>query len=370
MDPIWEEAAAQLRDLAVYQPGKPIEETARELGVSPEVIVKLASNENPLGPSPLAMDAIRTALGRMQLYPDGGGFYLREALAAELALSREEIILGAGSNEIIEFLGHAFLERGDNIVTSQHAFVAYKLVAKLFGASTIEVPSPDYQHHLDAMLAAITDRTRLIFIANPNNPTGTLLGQPEIEAFMAKVPARVVTIFDEAYYEFLDDPPDTLRYVREGRNVVVLRTFSKIHGLAGLRVGFGMARPELIEVLQKTRQPFNVSEVAQIGALAALRDKQHQAVTKKTVDQGRACLETGLGALNLPFVRGYGNFIMVDVGDGAAVFQQLLARHVIVRPLKGYTLPQWVRISIGTPQQNEKCLAALREIALPPPEPN
>ena len=362
MDPIWNEAAPQLRDLAVYQPGKPIEETARELGVDPDVIVKLASNENPLGPSPAAIAAIRAALERMQLYPDGGGFYLREALAQHLGFSREHIILGAGSNEIIEFLGHGFLASGDNIVTSQHAFVAYRLVAKLFGAATIEAPSPDYQHHLDTILASITDRTRLIFIANPNNPTGTLLGQAEIDSFMAEVPQRIVTVFDEAYYEFLDHPPDTLRYVREGRNVVVLRTFSKIHGLAGLRIGYGIARPELMAVLQKTRQPFNVTEIGQIGALAALRDQKHQAMTKKVVDEGRVCLEAEFHALNLPFVRGYGNFNMVNVGDGPGVFQKLLAHHVIVRPLKGYDLPQWVRISIGTPEQNRKCVAALREI--------
>ncbi len=362
MDPIWNAAAPQLRDLAVYQAGKPIEETARELGVDASHIVKLASNENPLGPSPAAIEAIRGALDRLQLYPDGGGYYLREALAKELGVSQEHLILGAGSNEIIEFLGHAFLGNGDNIVTSEHAFIAYKLVAKLFGAATIETPSPDYHHHPDAMLAATNERTRIIFVANPNNPTGTLLEQRELDQFMAKVPPRIVTVFDEAYYEFLDQPPDALRYVREGRNVIVLRTFSKIHGLAGLRVGYGIARPELIAVLQKTRQPFNVSGVGQIAALAALHDRKHQARTKQVVDEGRIYLEKELKSLGLPFVPGRGNFIMVEVGDGPKIFQQLLARHVIVRPLKGYNLPEWIRISIGTPEQNRKCVSAMREI--------
>ncbi len=364
MDPIWNEAAPQLRDLAVYQPGKPIEETARELGVDASVIVKLASNENPLGPSPAAVEAIRSALDRLQLYPDGGGYYLREALAKDLGVSREHLILGAGSNEIIEFLGHAFLGNGDNIVTSEHAFIAYKLVAKLFGAATTETPSPDYHHHPDAMLAAANGRTPIIFVANPNNPTGTLLGQPELDQFMAKVPPEIVIVFDEAYYEFLDRPPDTLRYVREGRNVIVLRTFSKIHGLAGLRVGYGIARPELIAVLQKTRQPFSVNGVGQIAALAALHDRKHQAQTKQVVDEGRTYLENELKSLGLPFVPGRGNFIMVEVGDGPNVFQQLLARHIIVRPLKGYNLPEWVRISIGTPEQNQKCVSALRDIVV------
>lgn len=370
MDSIWDLASPQLRDLSVYEPGKPIEETARELGVDPGEIVKLASNENPLGPSPKAIAAVETAMAQAQLYPDGGAFYLRETLAQNLGLARENLILGAGSNEIIEFLAHAFLRSDDNIVTSKHAFVAYKLVAKLFGAQTLETPSPDYCHHLDAILAALTPRTRLVFIANPNNPTGTLVSQGEIDQFMSRLPNDVVTVFDEAYYEFLDDPPDTLRYVREGRNVVVLRTFSKIHGLASLRVGYGIARPELIAVLQKTRQPFNVTGIGQVAALAALEDEEHQARTKRVVDEGRAYLSTELQSMNLEFVPGSGNFIMVNVGEGRPVFQELLARRIIVRPLRGYDLAQWVRISIGTTEQNSKCMAALREVIKKTPTPN
>jgi histidinol-phosphate aminotransferase len=362
MSPIWDLANPQLRDLAVYEPGKPIEETARELGVHPGQIIKLASNENPLGPSPKAIEAIRAAVSTAQLYPDGGAFYLREALASHLKLARENIILGSGSNEIIEFLGHAFLCPGENIVTSEHAFIAYKLIAKLFGAETIETPSPDYRHHLDKVLDAITPKTRLIFIANPNNPTGTLVPQDVIDEFMSKVPDRVVTVFDEAYFEYLDNPPDTLRFVREGRNVIVLRTFSKIHGLASLRVGYGMAPAALIEVLQKTRQPFNVGGLGQIAALAALTDTAHQAESKRIVDEGRAYFEKELTGMNVNFVPGRGNFVMVEAGDGAAIFKQLLAHKIIVRPLKGYHLPAWIRISIGTMEQNRQCIAVLKQV--------
>ena len=355
-------ANAQLRDLAVYQPGKPIEETARELDVDPEKIVKLASNENPLGPSPKAIKAMRAALPQAHLYPDGGGFYLRNALAAKLGLARENIILGNGSNEVIEFLGHAFLRTGDEVVASEHAFIAYKLIAALFGVRTIETFSPNYAHHLDGMLAAITPRTRLVFIANPNNLTGTLIPQSKIDSYMARVPKNVVTVFDEAYYEFLDNPPDTLKYVREGQNIIVLRTFSKIHGLAGTRVGYGIARPEMIEVLQKTREPFNVNSLAQIGALAALEDTAHQRETKRVVDEGRVYLQEQFRALQLEFVPSTANFIMVNVGDGPAIFQKLLEKRIIVRPLKGYNLPEWVRVSVGTMKQNEKCIAALKEV--------
>src|ERR1700730_3844346 len=229
MQSIWDMANAQLRDLSVYEPGKPIEETARELNVDPSEIIKLASNENPLGPSPKALAAMRAALDRAQLYPDGGGFYLRNALVAKFGLACENFILGNGSNEIIEFIGHAFLKPGDEVVTSEHAFIAYKLIAALFGARTIETPSRNYEHDLEAMLDTITSKTRLVFIANPNNPTCTLISQEKIDNYIAHVQANVVTVFDEAYYEFLHMPPDTLRYVRDERNIVVLRTFSKIH---------------------------------------------------------------------------------------------------------------------------------------------
>jgi histidinol-phosphate aminotransferase len=362
MTSTWELANARLRDLAVYEPGKPLEETARALGVEPGAIVKLASNENPLGPSPKAVEAMRAAAENAHLYPDGGGFYLRKAIAAKLDLAPENIILGNGSNEVIEFLGHAFLDLEDDVVTSRYAFIVYKLIATSFGARTIETPSPDYRQDLGAMLDAITPKTRLIFIPNPNNPTGTLISQAEIDAFMSRVPETVIVVFDEAYFEFLDNPPDTLRFVRDGRNIVVLRTFSKIHGLAGLRIGYGVARADLIEVLQKTRQPFNVNSIAHAGALAALEDEEHLRETKRVVDAGRAYLEEQFAEMKIQFVPGVANFVMVNVGDGPVVFEKLLRRKIIVRPLKGYKLPEWLRISVGTMEQNKKCIAALRDM--------
>lgn len=362
MTSIWNRANRQLHDLAVYEPGKPIEETARELGVKPGEIIKLASNENALGPSPKAVTAMRAAIESAQLYPEGSGVYLREAIAERLGLSRENIILGNGSNEVIEFVAHAFLNRGDEVITSEYAFIAYKLIAQLFDARTIETPTTNFQPELDEMLSAITPKTKIIFIANPNNPTGSLIGQKKIDNFLARVPDEVITVWDEAYFEFLDDPPDTLRYVRNGRNVVILRTFSKIHGLASLRVGYGIARPELIEVLQKTRQPFNVNGIAQSGALAALGDDEHLRKSKRVVDSGRAYLENEFRAMKLKFNPSAGNFVFVNVGDGPAVFKGLLNMKIIVRPLRGYNLPEWLRITVGTMEQNEKCIAALKKL--------
>jgi histidinol-phosphate aminotransferase len=364
---MWDIANPQLRDLAVYEPGKPIEETARELGVNASEIIKLASNENPLGPSPKALAAMRGALESAHLYPDGGGYYLREALATRLGFTRDHTILGNGSNEIIEFLGHAFLDRGDEIIISEHAFIAYKLVAAVLGARAIEVSSPDLRHDLDAMSAAITPKTRLIFVANPNNPTGTLAGQDEIDRFIERVPEKVVVVFDEAYYEYLDDPPDALRFVRAGRNVVVLRTFSKIHGLASLRIGYGIARPELIEVLRKTRQPFNVNGIGQAAASAALTDDEHRRETKRITDKGRAYLQDQFRTMDLPFVPSAANFVLVKVGDGVNTFRKVLERQIIVRALKGYNLPEWIRISVGTMEQNRRCIAVLREVLKSPP---
>ena len=359
---IWELANPQLRDVVVYEPGKPIEETARELGIEPDGIVKLASNENPLGPSPKAVRAMRTALKNAHLYPDGSGFYLREAVAAKLGLAPENVILGNGSNEVIEFLGHAFLNPGDEVVTFQYAFILYKLLPTSFGARTIELPTPNFQQDLCATLDAITPKTRLIFVPNPNNPTGTLISQRAIDSFMSRVPEKIIVVFDEAYFEFLDDPPDTLRFVRDSRNVIVLRTFSKIHGLAGLRIGYGVAAADLIDVLHKTRQPFNVNSIAQAGALAALEDYAHLRETKRIVAEGRAYLQQQFAEMRIPFVPAVANFVMVNVGDGKAVFERLLRQKIIVRPLKGYGLPEWVRITVGTMEQNKKLISALGDI--------
>lgn len=361
MTSIWDYANPHLRDLTLYEPGKPIEETARESGLRPEEIVKLASNENPLGPSPRAMEAMQRALTEANFYPDGGGFYVRDALAQKLDLARENLILGNGSNEILEFVGHAFLRPGVAAATSENAFVAYKLLTALFGSALVEVPDREHRFDLEALLEAITERTRVVFVANPNNPTGTLVDQEAIDRFMERVPNEVVVVFDEAYSEYLDQPPDTLRFVRADRNVVVLRTFSKIHGLANLRLGYGIARPELIRVLQKTREPFNVNGIVQAGAIASLTDEEHQAKTKRVTDEGREYLESEFAALNLDFVPSVANFVLVKVGDGRAVFHAMLKKGVIVRALKGYKLPEWIRISVGTMEQNRKCITVLRE---------
>ncbi|MEY2598635.1 MAG: hypothetical protein RLZZ142_894 [Verrucomicrobiota bacterium] len=356
---IWNLAHPWLRELVSYEPGKPIEDVARELGLNPSEIIKLASNENPLGPSPKALEAMQETLLRSHFYPDGGGYYLREAIAGQNGLKRENVILGCGSNEVIEFAGKAFLQPGDEIVTARHAFVVYKLMATLFGARTVEVPDPGFAHDLDAMLEAITPRTREVFIANPNNPTGTLLAQEAIDRFMERVPEHVLVVFDEAYYEFLETPPDTLKFVRDGRNVLVLRTFSKIQGLANLRIGYGLAKPELIDVLQKTRQPFNANGIAQAGALAGLQDQAHQLKTRRITTEGRDFLQQAFGRLGLEYVPSYANFILVKVGDGKALFQALMRQGIIIRDMNAYGLPEWVRVSIGTMDQNRRFLGAL-----------
>ena len=364
---LWSHANPQLRELVSYEPGKPIEDLARELGIAPQDIIKLASNENPLGPSPRALEAMRAALDRAQLYPDGGGYYLRAAVAVRHGHARENVILGNGSHEIIEFLGHAFLRPGDEVVTSAHAFAVYHLMAQLFGAKTVEVPElPGFVQDLDATFDAITARTRQVYITVPNNPTGTIVPAEAITRFMDRVPDAVTVVFDEAYHEFLDDPPDTLRYVREGRNVVVLRTFSKIQGLASLRIGYGLASPEMIDILQKTRQPFNANGLAQAAALAGLADTEHMARTKRITDEGRDLLQNTFAKMGLEFVPSFANFVLVNVGDGRRVFENLLKQGIIVRAMNSYKLPAWVRVSIGTPEENRRFLEAL-EAALPHP---
>ncbi|HVQ21627.1 MAG TPA: histidinol-phosphate transaminase, partial [Terrimicrobiaceae bacterium] len=340
--------------LVSYEPGKPVEELAREMGLQPEEIIKLASNENPLGPSPKALAAMREALERSHFYPDGGGWALRGAIAEKVGLSRENVILGNGSNEIIEFIGHAFLRPGDEVITARHAFAVYTLMAQLFGAKTVEVPDPGFTHDLEAMLAAISQRTRQVFIANPNNPTGTMVGQDAIDRFMDRVPEEVLVIFDEAYYEFLESPPDVLKYVRDGRNVVVMRTFSKIQGLAGLRIGYGLASGEIAGILQKTRQPFNANAIAQAGAAAGMQDEEHMQKTRELTRQGRDFLQSEFSSMNLEFVPSAANFVLVRVGDGDKIFEALLRRGLIVRAMRSYKLPEWIRVSVGTMDQNRR----------------
>ena len=359
---MWKYANPQLRELVAYEPGKPVEDLARELGLPPGEIIKLASNENPLGPSPAARQAMIDTIDRAHFYPDGGGYYLREAVAEQLGLSMANVILGNGSNEIIEFLGHAYLQPGDEVVVAKHSFAVYRLMAQLFGAKVIDVPDPDFIADLDGMLAAITPRTKEVFIANPNNPTGTMVFQDDIDRFMERVPEHVMVVFDEAYFEFLDEPPDVLKYVRAGRNVVVLRTFSKIQGLANLRIGYGLAAAEIIEVLQKARQPFNANGIAQAGALAGLRYQAHMDATRRVTREGRDLFQAEFLEMNLEFVPSHANFVLVRVGDGKKVFDALLRRGLIVRAMGSYGLPEWIRVSVGTMPQNKAFIAALREL--------
>lgn len=346
-------------DLVPYEPGKPIEETARELGLEPDEIIKLASNENPLGPSPKAKEAMREAIKQAHLYPDGGGYRLRSALAEKHGVAFENIVLGNGSNEIIELLCHSFLKPGAALIAAEHAFVVYKLMATLFGADYIEVPDPGFVHDLEAMLEAITPDTRLLFIANPNNPTGTLVKQGEIDRFMAGLPEHVVAVFDEAYFEFLEEPPDVVSYVKEGRNVVVMRTFSKAQGLSALRIGYGITNAEVAGLLNRSRQPFNANAVAQAAALASISDVEHIAATVANNAEGRVYFESAFEERDWEYVPSHANFVLVNVGDGDHVFAELLKKGIIVRAMRGYKLPEWVRISVGTPDQNVRCLEEL-----------
>lgn len=346
-------------DLVAYEPGKPIEETARELGLRAEDIIKLASNENPLGPSPRAKEAMRAAIEEAHLYPDGGGWKLRNAIAAKHDVGMENVVLGNGSNEIIELLCHSFLNRNAALIAAEHAFVVYKLMATLFGAKYVEVPDPGFVHDLDAMADAITDETRLVFVANPNNPTGTLVGEEELDRFMDRLPEHVVAVFDEAYHEFLPEPPETVKYVREGRNVCVMRTFSKAQGLAALRIGYGLASAPVAGLLHRARQPFNANAIAQAGALASLQDEDHVLRTIENNAVGLALFHREFERRGLEFVPSVANFVLVKVGDGDAIFRKMLGEGVIVRAMRGYKLPEWVRISVGTPDQNARCLEVL-----------
>jgi histidinol-phosphate aminotransferase len=352
-----------LQNVPVYQPGRPIEEVARELGLPAHDVIKLASNENPLGPSPAALAAMQKAIASLHLYPDGNAFYLKQKLAKKLNLEPTNLILGNGSNEIIEFVGHALMGPGVDVVMSQYCFAVYPIVTRLFVANPIVVPARDYGHDLPAMLAAITPKTKVVFVANPNNPTGTLAPREEILRLVREVPQNVLLVMDEAYIEFLDEPMDLIAPIRRGEhpNLLLMRTFSKIYGLAGLRLGYGIAQPELIAALEKIRQPFNINSIAQAGALAALDDVEHVRKTRANNAEGLKFFKESLKPLGVEFIPSAANFILVCVGDGQQMFDAMQRQGVIVRPLGGYQLPEWIRISIGTPEENKRCLAALRK---------
>ena len=360
MIPIQDIANRELLDLVPYEPGKPVDDVARELGLDPASIIKLASNENPLGPSPLAMAAMHKEIERAHFYPDGGGFHLRNAIADKFGLTKENVVLGNGSNEIIELLFHTFTRPGiHEVITARHAFAVYTLMAQLFGVRDIVVDDVNFTADLPAMLRAVTPQTRLIFIASPNNPTGTRVTNEALDAFLGELPPHVIAVLDEAYYEFLDNPPPTIDYVKRGARVVLMRTFSKIQGLAGLRIGYGLASAEIANLLQRARQPFNANSIAMVGAIAGLADAEHQQRTKSLTDEGRQHLELAFGRMGLKYVPSAANFVLVHVGDGGEVFKRLMKKGVIVRSMVSYHLPEYIRVSVGTMEQNLRFLDEL-----------
>ena len=347
-----------------YQGGKPIEEVQRELGITD--IIKLASNENPLGPSPLAVQAIAESATQVHLYPDGNAYYLKRYLAQHLGISPESLILGNGSNDVLQLIAEAYLAPNDEVIYAAGAFVVYSLVTKLCSATAVVVPMVNDTHNLSAMAAAITDKTKVIFIANPNNPTGTMVTADETAAFMEQVPEDVLVVFDEAYYEYVarSDYPQTLPYVLEPRNVVITRTFSKIYGLAGLRIGYGIAPPSLVETLNRVRQPFNCNLVGQAAARAALKDTAHVKESQKSNTAGKAFLYKAFDDMGLRYIQTEGNFIMLHVPQsGADIADALLRQGIIVRPMVGYGYPNAVRVTIGTQQENERLIKALRVVS-------
>ena len=354
-----------VQQLSPYVPGKPVDELARELDLDPASIVKLASNENPLGPSPKALQAIRSELAELTRYPDGNGFELKSRLAARCGVQINQVTLGNGSNDILDLVARAYLAPGLNAVFSQYAFAVYPISTQAVGAQGRVVPAKDYGHDLEAMLAAIDANTRVVFIANPNNPTGTWFGPDALERFLTRVPQNVLVVLDEAYIEFAegDELPDGLKYLTRYDNLLVSRTFSKAYGLAALRVGYALSSAQIADVLNRVRQPFNVNSLALSAACAALDDADYLAQSRQLNDAGMAQLEAGLRELGLSWIPSKGNFIAVDFGrDTAAINQALLRAGVIVRPVVGYGMPNFLRVSIGLPAENARFLEALAKV--------
>ncbi|MEO8344065.1 MAG: histidinol-phosphate transaminase [Betaproteobacteria bacterium] len=355
------EAPDYVRGLARYVPGKSVEDVARDLNLDPKSIVKLASNENPRGPSPSVLAAIAVAATEVTRYPDGNGFLLKAALSQRLGVDAAQIVLGNGSNDILELTTQAYLRPGDEAIYAQHAFAVYPLATKARGAIGVEVPAKDFGHDLPRMHAAMTPRTRIVFVANPNNPTGTLLTAAELEDFIASVPRDVLVVLDEAYNEYLqpEDRCDSISWLKHHPNLIVSRTFSKAYGLAALRVGYGVMDADVADMLNRVRQPFNVNALAQAAAVAALADTDYVESSRALNREGLAELTRGFAALGLVSVPSHGNFILLKVGDAATINRRLLEQGVIVRPVANYGLPEWLRISVGLASENQRFLAAL-----------
>lgn len=360
-------AVPGVRLLQPYQPGKPIEELQREYGLTN--IIKLASNENPLGPSPFAIAAIKEQLQELARYPDGNGFELKRKLSKQLSVATSQITVGNGSNDILEFVTRTFVQQGDEVMFSEYSFAVYPLVTQAIGATAQVVPAKDWGHDLNAMLASINEKTRLIFIANPNNPTGTWLGETELSDFLRQVPERVIVVLDEAYFEYAHDPitgldefPDGISLLSEFDNLIVTRTFSKAYGLAGLRVGYGVSNKIIADLLNRVRQPFNVNSLALAGACAALDDQPHLEKSIQVNKDGLQQLCHAFAELSLTYIPTAGNFISFDLGKPALpIYQALLKRGVIVRPVANYSMPNHLRVTIGTQQENEIFINALTE---------
>jgi histidinol-phosphate aminotransferase len=357
-----------VRAIAPYQGGKPIAEVAREFGLDEAKIVKLASNENPLGMPESAKQAMLAAVADIGRYPDSNGFDLKQAITAKYGVPQDWITLGNGSNDILELAAHAFVQPGQSVVYAQYSFAVYPLATQAVGGRAIVVPAKNYGHDLPAMAKAIAPDTKLVFIANPNNPTGTFIPAAEIETFLDLMPQDVVVVLDEAYNEYLapELQYDSIAWVRKYPNLLVSRTMSKAYGLAGLRVGFGIAQPTVTDLLNRIRQPFNVNSMAQAAAVAALADAAFLQKSAEINAAGYRQLTQAFDALDLEYVPSYGNFVLVRVGSddgaGARVNLELLKQGVIVRPVGNYGLPQWLRVSIGLPEENEAFITALKKV--------
>ncbi|WP_438971470.1 histidinol-phosphate transaminase [Methylophaga sp.] len=354
-------AVSGVADLQPYVPGKPIEELQRQYGVRD--VIKLASNENPLGPSKAALAAVAQSAKDLSRYPDGNGYALKLALAEKLQLVPEQITLGNGSNDVLELVARAFAGAGDEIVFSEHAFAVYPIVTKAIGAEGVIAPAKEYGHDLAAILKAITSRTKIVFIANPNNPTGTWIEPAEIKTFLEKVPDKVLVVLDEAYVEYLEQQENTVSWLQDFHNLIITRTFSKAYGLAGLRIGYSLSHPEVADLLNRVRQPFNANSLAQAAAVAALGDDNYLEQAREMNTAGMKQFVAGFEKLNLNFIPSKGNFITVNVHRNAAeVFDDLLYEGVIVRPIANYGLPQHLRVTIGLPKENERFLEALSTV--------
>ncbi|AGB41353.1 histidinol-phosphate aminotransferase [Halobacteroides halobius DSM 5150] len=352
-----------IMNIKPYVPGKPIEEVKRELGL--DKVIKLASNENPLGTSPTAVEKMQERLERAHIYPDGNAYSLRAKLSSKLEVAQDQLIFGNGSDELLAYLGQTFIKSDDEVIMAETTFSEYEFTTNLMGGNLIKVPLKDYKHDLEEMVAAITEQTKMIFVCNPNNPTGTIVTSKEVEEFLEQVPDDVVVVFDEAYYEYVtnDDYPETIDYLSDYDNLIILRTFSKAYGLSGLRIGYGISNPELIDYLKRVRQPFNVNEIAQVGAYSSLDDKKHLEKTLEYNNQGKEYLYQQFEELGLDYIPTESNFIIVDVEESNdQIFDKLLKEGVIIRSLSSFGYQTKIRVTVGLPEENKAFIEALKKV--------